>query len=211
MRIKDDCFQVEDKKRICLELQDLLQQSSPSQARPCPGCRFTFDKDPSTITTKYCSSRCPYISKQMSSEPEKYPIEAQVAPLVYAFYTMRLMMPCWSCEGHLNQQGELSKFPRVWFYSTSHFFPKLLAQYVGQLKGIHKTNCTWTVRVLSFSQSMFSTTYSLEPNESEAERTPLAALRQDMDVIGRDLRKEMLILARSYLARGTRNNPTLLQ
>ncbi|MCZ6862069.1 MAG: hypothetical protein O7I42_17635 [Alphaproteobacteria bacterium] len=43
----------------------------------------------------------------MSSEPEEFPIESAIVPLVYAFHSLRLTPPCWSCEGHYNRSGGL--------------------------------------------------------------------------------------------------------
>ena len=80
-----------------------------AKQRPCPGCRFTFDESKSITSTLHCSPQCEYAPRQMSSDPDKYPIESGVVSLAYAFYTMRVMMPCWSCEGHVSDDGEIVK------------------------------------------------------------------------------------------------------
>jgi len=208
MRIKDDCFNTEDRERICLELTDLLDTPSDKQARPCPGCRFTFEDDASISSTRHCSAQCPYVAQQMSSDPETYPVEEGVVPIVYAFYTMRLMMPCWSCEGHFDKHGVLAKLPSVWFYSTSHFFPKLLAQYLGEQKGRKSLRYHWGIRILPFSQSMFTTTYALEPIQGdlmEAEVFDLDRLQADMDSIAKNMRRDLMRDARHYLQRAKRS------
>lgn len=201
MRIKDDCFKKEDKQRICLDLKELLAQPSDKQQRPCPGCRFTFGSEKSITSTKNCSAKCEFVAGQMSSDPNKYPIESGVVSLVYALYTMRLMMPCWSCEGHMNKAQEIVKLPSIWFYSTSHFYPKLLAQYIDNLFAYKKIKTSWRISILAFSQSLFSTTYSLEPQVSLNEDLDLADLQNDMNRIAKDMRFSMLRDTRSYLKR----------
>jgi hypothetical protein len=165
MRIKDDCFKTEQKQVIKTALQELVSQPSDKEARPCPGCRFAVGNTHSTTSSARCSAQCPHASGQMSSDPEKYPIEPHIVPLVYAFYTMRLMMPCWSCEGHGDNTGGVLKTPKLWFYTTNDFYAKLVAQYVSTLRGDRKIQNHWSVRLLPFSQSMFTTTYSLEPQD----------------------------------------------
>ena len=201
MKIKDDCFKVEQKQIIKQALIALTNQPSDKMQRPCPGCRFAVGQEHSTTTSKYCSYTCPYASKQMSADPEKYPIEQSIVPLVYAFYTLRLMMPCWSCEGHNDMQGHIFKTPKLWFYSANEFYPKLVAQFVSAYKGEGKISNHWSVRILPFSQSMFTTTYSLEPQEAIPSQTHLSSLQSDIKIIADNLREEMLKLANYYIAR----------
>jgi hypothetical protein len=134
----------------------------------------------------------------MSSEPDQYPIENRIVPLVYALYTLRLLTPCWSCEGHLDPESNIWKKPKVWFNSTSAFYPKLISQVIGGLQGQHKISQSWCVKILPFSQSMFTTTYSIEPDSDDAS---LAELHTDISVLGKLLRYEMMTLASSYVKR----------
>ena len=138
----------------------------------------------------------------MSSEPDQYPIEAGIVPLVYALYSMRVTTPCWSCEGHLDTSAKIGKFPKVWFYSASDFYPKLMAQVINEFQGQHKISDGWGVSVLPFSQSMYSTTYAIEPHRTSV---GLQQLQADIRVLGKDLRQRMLALARDYVRRGNRN------
>lgn len=206
MRIKDDCFKVEQKQIIKTALTDLVSQPSDQQARPCPGCRFAVGVTQSTTSSKHCSAECPMAHKQMSSDPERYPIESGVVPLVYAFYTMRLMMPCWSCEGHSDANGTILKTPKLWFYATNEFYPKLVAQYVSTLKGERKITNHWSVRILPFSQSMFTTTYSLEPQDIIPDCTNLLSLQNDLRAIAKDFRVEMIKLANHYIQRADKGS-----
>lgn len=203
MRIKDDDFTVEAKQTTLVDLQQLLAQPSDKQARPCPGCRFvTPDGGADNSDTRYCSYKCSAAPREMSAEPDRYPIEEGVVPLVYAFYTLRKLMPCWSCEGHLDGHNKLTKTPKVWFYSTSSFYPKLIAQVLAQLEADHRLLNSWMIRILPFSQSMFTLTYSLEPvilekNNDDSEL--LLSLRKDMEFIADHLRDEMFKQTKNYI------------
>ncbi len=205
MKIKDDCFKVEQKQLIKTALIDLVNQPSDQQARPCPGCRFAVGDEQSTTSSQHCSAQCPMAHKQMSSDPDRYPIESGIVPLVYAFYSMRLMMPCWSCEGHSDNTGTVFKTPKLWFYSTNEFYAKLVAQYVSALKGEQKITNHWSVRILPFSQSMFTTTYSLEPQDVTPDCTNLLSLQNDINAISKDFRTEMFKLANHYIKRAEAN------
>lgn len=204
MKIKDDCFKVEQKRLVKSTLTELLNQPSDKQQRPCPGCRFAVGASHSQTSAAFCSSNCSEASRQMSSDPDRYPIETGIVPLVYAFYSMRLMMPCWSCEGHNDQSGTMAKTPKLWFYTTADFYPKLVAQYVSNLKSADKIENNWTVRLLPFSQSMFTITYSLEPMESDPAISNLPSLQNDIRIIAKDFRSEILKLARHYIERANK-------
>lgn len=201
MKIRDDSFRVERKDEIKTALIELVNQPSDKDERPCPGCRFSVGAEHSLTSTKHCSFHCPNAAAQMSSDPERYPIEAGIVPLVYAFYTLRVMMPCWSCEGHTDQNGSLFKTPKLWFYTLNEFYPKLVAQTLSTLKAENKITHHWQVILLPFSQSMFTTTYSLEPQNINANMTNIMTLHQDIRVIAENLRVEMHKLANYYIAR----------
>ena len=203
MKINNDNFKVEQKLQIKQALIEFINQPDDKTIKPCPTC--PPQAGTATNDCKNCSPACPYAKQQMSSDPEKYPIEAAIQPLVYAFYTLRVTMPCWSCEGHNNPQGEIFKTPKLWFYSTHEFYPKLLAQYVSALKSERKLNDHWGVRILPFSQSMFTTTYSLEPLDVNTNQTNLGSLQQDIQTIAKHLRDGLFDLARHYIERADKS------
>lgn len=206
MRIKDDIFNVEAKKTTLIELGDLLSQPSDQKERPCPGCRFkTPDGKADSLSTKYCSYRCPAAPREMSGDPDRYPIESGVVPAVYAFYTLRKVMPCWSCEGHVDGYGLINKTPKVWFYSTSSFYPKLISQAVCQMETERLIANNWFVRILPFSQSLFTITYSLEPlmtSDRVNDLKRLSSLQSDLGVIADNLRREVFDHAKTYIEKG---------
>jgi len=199
MKIKDHLFQQEDKAKTKIELIDLLKQPTDKQERPCPGCRLTFPGDPSMTSTAHCSIDCPEAAFKMSSEPEKFPIEEHVVPIVYAIYALRLLMPCWSCEGHENDEGQLIKAPKIWFYSVSPFYAKLIAQSLSTIRYKNKLHFEWSVKILPFSQSMFTLTYSMEPEIIANENFILQDLHEDMRMIGKYLDENVLSEAKKYL------------
>lgn len=199
MKIKDHLFQREDKTKTKIELIDLLKQPTDKQERPCPGCRLTFPNDPSVTSTAHCSIDCPEAARKMSSDPHNHPIEAHVVPIVYAIYTLRLLMPCWSCEGHENNQHELIKAPKIWFYSLSPFYAKLIAQALSTIRYKNKLNFDWSIKILPFSQSMFTLTYSMEPELNDVNNNILQDLHQDMRIIGENLSTSVLTEATKYL------------
>ena len=203
MKINSDSFKVEQKAQIKQALLEFINQPDDKTIKPCPTC--PPEVGTAVNNCQSCSPACPYAKQQMSSAPDKYPIEEAILPLVYAFYSLRLTMPCWSCEGHLNGQGEIFKTPKLWFYSAHEFYPKLLAQYVSGLKSEQKLNKHWGVRILPFSQSMFTTTYSLEPLECNKEQTNLASLHQDIRTIAENLREGMFTLANHYIERADKS------
>ena len=202
MKINHDSFKVEQKAIIRQALMELISQPDDKTKMPCPSCH---DEKPQTKGCQDCSPACPYAKQQMSSEPEKYPIEEAILPLVYAFYSLRLLMPCWSCEGHNNGHGDIFKTPKLWFYTTHDFYPKLIAQYVSGLKGEGKLNNHWGVRILPFSQTMFTTTYSLEPLDINTNETNLASLQQDIKTIAQNLRQGLFKLANHYIQRANKS------
>ena len=202
MKIRDTHFQRENKQQVKIELLDLLNQPSDKQERPCPGCRLTFPNDPSVTSTRHCAFNCPEAPEQMSSDPQRHPIEINAVPLVYAFYTLRLLMPCWSCEGHLDDTQRVYKLPKLWFYSVSPFYVKLVSQSIEDLKIKKLINNDWMIRILPFSQSMFTMTYSLEPTPLEGQtRHDLASLHADMLVIAKNIRRGVFNFAKDYIVR----------
>ncbi len=200
MNINEGTFNLKYIEQTKTDLQTLIDQPSDKQKRPCPGCKIPCPHSHSITSTEMCSPGCPNAPLEMSSDPENFPIESHIVPLVYSLNTMRTMTPCWSCEGHQNAGGYLYKIPRVWFYSTSNFYPKLLAEFTNQLHGMHRLKNPWHVVVLPYSQSTFSTAYSLEPYFEDIEsKNRLALLWQDIDILSEGMRKGLFDLARMYL------------
>ena len=181
------------------DLEDLLAQLSDKEARPCPGCTVPCSCSKSITCTCLCSPACSHCPTRMSSEPDRYPIEEKIVPLVYAFNTVRVTPPCWSCEGHLNESdGEIHKFPRVWFYSRSVLYPRLVAEHVDGLLFKKSIAHAWCVRVLSWASSL-DTRFCIEPSLSLDEKPSLSELQNEVKVIAETLNAGIREKASVYL------------
>lgn len=135
----------------------------------------------------------------ISSEPEKYPLERGIVPLVYELKRLDVFQPCWSCEGHDGADGELWKSPRVWFYSGSVVHLRLLATTIETLHLEGHLNTPWRVALTFSDNDNPDTTFSLEP-EIEQPPPPLASLRQDIELIAAHLHDGYLASARKLSA-----------
>jgi len=139
-----------------------------------------------------CRRDCAEAPKRLSSEGEKYPVEPLVAPLVFEVKKLGMFEPCWSCEGHLGPTGELWKVPRVWFYSDSVIHVRALANAVAEMFNSKdpqkKLSARWHVVLTHSDADNPDTTFSLEPQWSEADKT-LPGLQNDLKILAEGLEK----------------------
>jgi hypothetical protein len=119
----------------------------------------------------------------MSSDPERFPIEPKIAPLVFALYATRVCRPCWSCEGHLDAVGKLLRLPTVWFYAETPTFARMIHVAVGALRFEKRIDSHWRVGITVAEHDNPYTTYTLEPAMTEATPAPLDALQRDVSAI----------------------------
>lgn len=181
------------------ELQHLLDQPSAQESRPCPQCDRLCLRHESSTCTCSCTSDCSWAPLEMSSDSERYPVEPGIVPMVFSLNTLRVCMPCWSCEGHFKDNGfELSKVPKVWFYARSQLYPRMISEYLTQLNFRRKLNYDWNI-CLTFSESRFEPAYSIEPKVTSLETLKLDLLQKDSRVIGENLREGIFELAKEYL------------
>ncbi len=183
------------------ELEGLLREPTDKQVRPCPECRIACPCCGSATCTCNCSSACPYAPGQMSSDPDKYPIEPGIVPLVYSLYTLRECRPCWSCEGHREPSGNrVRKLPRVWFYARSLVYPDLMTEYLTELRAARKLFHPWVLCVVNWGDAL-DTAFSIEPRPITDEGPVLDRLRRDVRSIAVDLPAEIRRLARRRVVR----------
>ena len=142
-----------------------------------------------------CSRRCPDIPRVMSSDPDRHPLEPGIAPLAFELKRLGVFDPCWSCEGHNDNQGKLWKVPRVWFYCASVVHVRVLADAMRQLHADRKTNAPWRVALTVSTQNNPDTAFSLEP-DIDGRHVGLPALRRDVETIATHLRGLVLTEAR---------------
>ena len=179
------------------ELQQLIAQPVAHELRPCPNCHLPSD---ASIPHQYCNPDCSNAPQALSSEPDKHPIETRVVGVVFELSTLRLLQPCWSCEGHRNGQGELWKLPQVSFYAASALYPKLLVTYLNRLKHQKQLHYPWQVTLVDLGQT-WGPTYQLEPALNQImEEIKLEKLQNDLDKIGDGLGEKLKQEARFMLA-----------
>lgn len=172
------------------DLIRLLQQPSDRERRPCQSCDTPCKCHArSTSCCCGCSSRCPDAPGFLSSEPAEHPIEPHMMPLVYALTSLRLMPPCWSCEGHLRPVGGLTRLPQIWFYSASTIYPELLASYLADLGSRGKLLYPWAVSVCPHTPGG-ATLFQIQPEglqPFELQEEALHSLHHDLQTIGDSL------------------------
>lgn len=174
------------------DLLRLIAQPSAAEAPPCPGCTL----HPKLI----CSSGCEHAPRQLSIDAINYPIETNVVPLVYELSAVRLLQPCWSCEGHLNPKGELWKIPQVSFYSESPIYAQLLLRHISSLNLRKRLTYPWHIALSDFGQT-WDVTYTLEPNLNydQARHVQLKLLQHDLNTLAENLYARLKMLAQAML------------
>ncbi len=135
----------------------------------------------------------------MSSDPDKYPIERGIVPLVYSLYSARVYQPCWSCEGHVDATGKLRKLPRAWFYVRSLVFADLMAQHLGELHTAGQLSQPWLLRVVNWGEAV-DTALAIEPWLVPDQEPVLHRLRRDVLTIATDLLAGVKQLARRRIS-----------
>ncbi len=184
--------------RFMADIRKLITQPSVNEAPICAQCCFNFSDYGSESANDICSMNCQYASQNLSSDPKRYPIEQNIVPIVYALSSLKVTVPCWSCEGHVNNEGILTKLPQTWFYSASSIYTKLISEALSALKNQRQLTYEWVIIILPYSQSKFLVTYSIEPKYSDINSLELVALHEDILTIGANLRHDVITLAKKY-------------
>ena len=185
---KQDCSQ---ETEVLDDLERLVQQPLASASPPCPSCR--------NFRPGSCSARCADAPRALSIEPDRYPIETSVVPIVYELNVLRLVQTCWSCEGHMDAEGNLWKVPQVSFYSASPVFVQLLAARIAGLRQAKQLGYEWHIAFSSYGDSSVPT-YTLEPRFRPTDEARLGVLQQDLKVIGENLSIEIRRAASELLS-----------
>lgn len=177
------------------ELQALIAQPGSQDVRPCSGCRDLCASCGSSTCTCQCGMDCASAPRQMSIEPDRYPVEEKIAALVFELNCLRLCPPYWSCEGHVDTQGELLRTPQVWFHSSSLVYPRLIAELLGQLWMGRKLANRWNLSVAFSGVDELGAGFSIEPVADWDAKPDLAALQNDAYVIAENLVRGVRIIA----------------
>ncbi len=124
-----------------------------------------------------------------------------MVPLVYALASLRVVPPCWSCEGRLKPIGGLVRMPQVWFYSASTVYPELIALYLKDLEFRGKLLHQWMVSVCSHTAGG-ATLFQIQPEQfqpSEAQTADLLSLHNDLHTMADSLAVSIRQLALNLL------------
>jgi len=168
-----------DPQDLRSELHEILQDCEPAGQPVCgPACLHQG--------TRECSRHCPDIPQALSSDPENFPLETRIAPLVFELKRLKVFEPCWSCEGHDGTDGKLWKIPRIWFYCQSVVHLRVLADSVKRLYLEKKLATPWHVVITFSDQDNVDTTFSLEPSLDQ-NRPDLTTIQRDIDTIAEHL------------------------
>ncbi len=143
------------------------------------------------MCTCACSSACAHAPSQLPSEPDSYPIEPGILPLVYGLSSLRVVFPCWSCAGHSGDSGAVRKRAGVWFFTRSLATPGVIAEHLSQLRIAGKLARPWQVCVVHWGDDV-ETTFAIEP---EAPAIDGPGLCRDVRVISADLQTHVKRLA----------------
>jgi len=179
---------------------DLLQVLEPEVGlgRPCSGCTLSCSNVSHAAGCRCrCSPGCADAAHNLSAEPDRYPIELLVVPIVYELSASGLAQPCWSCEGHNDASGTLYKWPRVWFYASSVTYVELLRAALADLFDAGRTGRAWEVKRCAWQPHPASVMYVLEPCRAGDEPT-LRQLHRDLRVLGRTLAVDVRRLAEDW-------------
>lgn len=187
------------RKRMDIDL--LLDQPGDREIRPCPGCKekCSCSKKSKTCCCN-CSLHCINAHKYLSSEPDKYPIEKHVVPLVYGLTTLRVVETCWSCEGHEEEKAQPMKIPQVWFTAPSGTYAELIAQHLAALHTKKQLRYGWEIVINPYNPGGGGTTYVIRPAFSDISRTLiLIDLQSDLLMIADGFPKKIHNLALNEL------------
>ncbi|MDH5545711.1 MAG: hypothetical protein OEZ43_08965 [Gammaproteobacteria bacterium] len=153
----------------------------PPSKRVCPHCDVVCPSCGAKSCDCQCNMDCSGIARAMVAEPDRFPIESQVLPLVYAIATNSPWQPIWSCEGHAQQDGELLRHPQVWFYAENHIRIDSVKQVLDQLGAQLKAK--WRVEFSELRQN--TPVYILEAYDSES--VALKDMQRDIQLLAKHL------------------------
>lgn len=109
--------------------------------------------------------------------------------MVFQLYATRLIQPCWSCEGHVqNVDGEIDlwKLPQVSFYCSNPIYLQLLNRSLIRTQTNVQFAYPWHIVVSEFSQAL-EVTYSIQPNLNKITQPQLGSLQNDLRLLAENL------------------------
>lgn len=146
-----------------------------------------------------CSRSCVDAQRALSCEPDRFPIEPKIAPLVFEIQRLGVFYPCWSCEGHLDKLGKLWRLPAVWFYCEDLTHVRLLADGVADLHAKDILKSPWQVRLGYTDGDVPDTAFALEPFIEDRSGVLLETLQVDISTLAREMQSAMRQQAQELL------------
>lgn len=202
MRIMSKNRSEQSDSAFASEIKQVLTNPG-TEGRVCSDdCKIICSDCGSIACQCMCHCECPQASESLSSDPEHFPIEPGIVPLVYSMTKDGTCTPCWSCEGHERPDGSLWKIPRVWFYCPSMIHLRLIGSGVHALFVVKKTRAPWQVVITHSDTGNTDTTFSLEPALAPDAAVNLTDLQADVRTIAEAfsefLKFEARALSRSH-------------
>ena len=145
MRIHRPDRSRDEVSRTEAEIRGIID-TCPVVGRVCGGvCTMQCTECGSQKCACMCRPSCPRAPYYLSSDPEHFPIEPAILPLVFAMRRGGLFHPVWSCEGHLGRAGELWKRPAVWFCCAAISHARVLADSLFAMYHERRLTTRWQV------------------------------------------------------------------
>lgn len=180
-----------DAQQTLQSLTFFIEQPGPEVIPPCSRCQ--------SHQTLKCSPQCSEAQTALSSQPDEFPIEHAIVPLVYGLASTRVIQTCWSCEGHMDNQNRLIRLPCVSFYTSSPVYSQLIQLHLINLRMDKLLAYQWQVVLSDYSQT-WGITYSLIPNLNlETKEIRLGSLQNDLKIMAKDLQQKMKLIAREMI------------
>lgn len=177
------------------ELEALLRAVEQPLEQPCPNCA-----QPDMVgQPESCHWQCSGAAEGLSSEPATHPIEPHVIEITFELSKLGLFQPCWSCEGHLDQLGNIYRLPQINFYCAKPVYAALLNEHVALLHHSDRLHTRWHVGLGNLGQ-VLGVVYALEPVAEECPSVPLEALHEDLHTIGNRLAEKLRMVSEARLA-----------
>lgn len=192
-------YQAPDRRYLEILIRDLREVLAQPDGRACADCRLACSRCTPQSCSCACRLNCPDLASRLSSDPERFPIEPGILPLVHALSELPLLSSCWSCEGHRDAEGALHRLPSVWFSSQSLVHPRLMAELFTQLKAKGILQHNWQVAAVD-SGSALDCVFSIEPR-LDGEDASLEVLHADIKALSRGLKNSLHSLALRHIAR----------
>lgn len=180
-----------DKDVLRHDLMAFISPSASEDIAPCPNCDSKVISD--------CSSSCSKAPRALSCDPENHPLESKVVPIAFELALSKVFQTCWSCEGHVDQDGQLWKYPQVSFYVCAPVYAQLLLKYVNGLMNDGKLSYSWHVVVSDYGP-LNGMTYTLQPNLYMVTEVHLGKLQQDLLTVSQNMVANLKAIARDLLA-----------